>query len=151
MIETPLRSMINSGTWMPIMTPVHSTNKTSLNHNIDSYSFRYSDTYLIRDLIVDILHVMFNLVTDKNSSTRSRDLPSPWPSHTLGSFMDEISPSGPRVSLHYVDERIPLLTTRLNISLRLPKRHLYNHPVTDVTFDAIKATSEIEIKCDLTV
>ena len=25
MVETPLRPMIISGTWMPIMTPVHST------------------------------------------------------------------------------------------------------------------------------
>ena len=32
MVETPLRPMIISGTWMPIMTPVHSTSILSLNN-----------------------------------------------------------------------------------------------------------------------
>jgi hypothetical protein len=39
-------------------------------------------------------------------STRSRDIPSSWHSHALHNSMDVISPSGPRVSFHHVDEQI---------------------------------------------
>src|SRR3954465_9144023 len=54
MTEMRLRSMIISGTWMPIMTPVHSGYQYRL--DLMSYSIPFViDTRLVRDSISDIL------------------------------------------------------------------------------------------------
>src|ERR1043165_2710752 len=54
MTEMRLWSMIISGTWMPIMTPVHSGYQYRL--DLMSYSIPFfSDTGLFRDSINDIL------------------------------------------------------------------------------------------------
>src|ERR1043165_6764324 len=54
MTEMRLRSMIINGTWMPIMTPVHSGYQYRL--DLTSYSIPcVSDTRLFRDSINDIL------------------------------------------------------------------------------------------------
>ena len=73
--------MIISGTWMPIMTPVHS----GYQHRLDltSYSIPFvSDTGLFRDSINDILC----LVQPRSEQILIHSFPwysSPWPSHTL--------------------------------------------------------------------
>src|SRR3954468_16279835 len=54
MTEMRLRSMIISGTWMPIMTPVHSGYQHRLDLTLYSIPF-VSDTGLFRDSINDIL------------------------------------------------------------------------------------------------
>ena len=77
MVETPLRPMIISGTWMAIMTLVHSTNILLLNRQ-RRILFPLSLRYLPCPRSDRRYHyTLFNLVTDKGYLTRSRDIPSP--------------------------------------------------------------------------
>src|SRR3954464_10334087 len=72
MTEMKLRSMIISGTWMPIRTTVHS----GYQHRLDltSYNIPFvSDTGLVRDSINDIL-CLVQPCYGKSLFTRSRDI-----------------------------------------------------------------------------
>src|ERR1041385_3110632 len=92
MTEMRLRSMIISGTWMPIMTPMHS----GYQHRLDltSYSIPFvSDTGLLRDSINDIL-CLVQPRSEQIEIPRSRDI-NPCDLVTRCSFIDGISPSGP--------------------------------------------------------
>ena len=120
MTETLLRSMIISGTWTPIMTPVHSTiNLIAWAVNVESYSLCHCDTSLVRDLIISII------IPSSISLPTSAIYSFPWyfilvtKSHAAAS--DVISPSGPRVSFRHADGQIPLL---IHTPLRIPLEYL---------------------------
>src|SRR3954471_22111481 len=72
MTETRLRSMIIIGTWMPILTPMHSGYQYRLDLTSHSIPF-VSDTGLFRDSINDIL-CLVQPCYDKSLFTRSRDI-----------------------------------------------------------------------------
>src|ERR1041384_3756214 len=72
MTEMRLRSMIIRGTWMPIMTPVHSGYQ--YRYDLTSYCIPFvSDTGLVRDSINDIL-CLVQPRYDKSLFTHSRDI-----------------------------------------------------------------------------
>jgi hypothetical protein len=76
--------------------------------NIESYSPfltipSFSEIWSLAPLIPSLISVL------TNAFTRSRDNTSPWPNHMLASFIDVISPSGPRVPIHHADAQIPIL------------------------------------------
>jgi len=81
--ETPLVQMIISGTWMAMMTPVHST-KVFCRWTV-KHRFLFPllcDTCNIRDLIVGIPYLVRSRYRYCHF-TRSRDIPSMWSNHTL--------------------------------------------------------------------
>ena len=95
MIETPLRSMTNSGIWKSIMSPVRSTIIfVAWTLNVEYPLLLPYDTWLVRDLISGISYPIQSHYRH-NTFTRSRDIASPWPSHMLASLIDATSPSGP--------------------------------------------------------
>lgn len=141
MVEISLKPIIISGSWMPMMTHVHSTRIFVVELlNIESNSLCYYDALLVRDLINDItiscsISLPTSITFTHSKICHPRDLV------TRCSFMDVMSPSGPRVSLHHTEEQIPLLTHRCSTC---PSKYLKTplwSPFHRVTFDAIKALS----------
>jgi len=60
-----------------------------------------------------------------------RDMTSLWPSHVLASFLDVISPRGPRVYLSVIwMDKSHSWSMSLNYHFQNTQCHLYNHPVT---------------------
>ena len=100
--ETPLQRMIISGTWMAMMTPVHSRRSFVVEPQT---SILIPFAYMILAMSEIWSSVSEYLVRSRFRHyyfTRSRDLSSQWPSHKLRN-LDVISPSGPRVSLHHLE------------------------------------------------
>src|SRR3954467_3237390 len=98
--------MIIRGTWMPIMTLCIPDIKTDW--TLRRLSFPLSAILDCSEIRSMTSYVWFNLVLNKSLFTRSRDI-HPRDLVTRCNFMDGISPSGPRVSIHYMDLQIPLL------------------------------------------
>ena len=141
MTEMRLRSMIISGTWMPIVTPVHS----GYQHRLDltSYSISFvSDTGLVRDSINDIL----SLVQPRYKKILIHSFPwysSPWPSHTLRSFMDGISPSGPEyLSITWIDKSRSCNNTPQHISTEYPRYNRYGPHISFRRWDVSQSIRE---------
>ena len=84
--------------------------------------------------------------------TRSCDITSSWPSHMLASYIDVILPSGPlSISLSHGWTNSDLDPYASTHSFGIPKKHLYNHPVTVWHLMSTKQPPEMVIKYDLMV
>ena len=100
--ETPLWQMITSGTWMAIVTHVHSRRSFVVEPQT-SILIPFAYTILVMSEIWS--SVSEYLVRSRFRHyyfTHSRDLTSQWPSHKLRN-LDVISPSGPRVSIRHAE------------------------------------------------
>jgi hypothetical protein len=138
--ETPIRSRIISGTWMPIMTHVH------LWRSFVAWTVNVDVLFLLFLWYLQCLrserwyhHTLFSLVTDMCYLTRSHDILSMWPSHMLRGFgwnltewAQSIFPSCGRTN--------PALNTYASTyPIGIPDKH--QSPSNRVTSDVIKATS----------
>ena len=124
MVETPRSPMTVRETWMAMTVPVHS--RIIVVEPLNMIFIPFVPSILpSSEIRSSTSYVVFYPVTDKGYLTRSVILHLQCPSHTLRSFIDVISPSGPRVSSHHTDEQILLLITRLDYFLRIPERDTF--------------------------
>ena len=136
-----LRPMINSGTWMPIMTPVHS-GSNRLNRTRCMPFPLSCDTRLVQDSI-NRIQCISSILLPTNLYSLVPWYSSLWPSHTLRSFMDAISPSWPWSIFPLYGLTNPALeSTLLNISHRIAQDTPLWSPCFSVTVNALKASSE---------
>ena len=93
--ETPLWSMIISGIWKPIMTPVSPRINFSIEpqaSNLNPFVSRY---YSSSETWSSVSRYLVQSRYWWTWFTRSHDITSSWPSHMFANFIDVISPSGP--------------------------------------------------------
>jgi hypothetical protein len=89
--------MIINWIWISMMIPVHSRSTSVIKPQTSiSYSLCFCDTCNIRDLIIGI-SIPSSISLPTLPFTRSRDIPSPWPSHMLQHWM-----KSHRVGLEYL-------------------------------------------------
>ena len=134
MIETSLRSIIISGTWMSVMTPTHSTKIVDrLNLNVRTLFPLSRDTLLVRDQITSITYLVLS---------RSRQVLF---THTVIQYPCDrthrslackhrgccVTEWAQRISFRHVDGQIPVLIHATpRVLSEVHERHLYDHPVT---------------------
>ena len=88
------------------------------------------DTWFVRDPIFGIQYLC-SISLPTNTFTRSRDITSPWPSHTIAIFIDVIITEwaqGIYPSLGYTNPDLDAYVSTYSIGI--PDRHLLDYPVT---------------------
>jgi hypothetical protein len=153
MTETLLWSIIISGIWRSIMTPTYSTmNKWSCEPLLH-------DQFLLSR---DILHVRDPFIWYQPYLVQSRyrqvlfysfcDITFSWTIHVLASYVNVISPRGPRVYLSVIRmDKSHSWSTSLNWHFLSTQWHLYNHPVTVWRLVESKHSSDVSDWRDLMV
>ena len=138
MTETPLRSITNSGIWIPMLAPTCSTMISSdeprcqgLNQSRIQFPLS-SGTILARDSIVGI-PIPCSISLPASLFTRSVTHIIPWStpwSHCA--HYDDVLPSGPRDTSPFTrsdKSQSRFVPTQQTLS-EIPVVHLYSHPVT---------------------
>jgi hypothetical protein len=140
MIETPLRSIINSGTWMPILTPTYSTKiSIGLDHNVKGWN---NSVFHSLCLVIFYLPEIRPSVSPYLVQSRYRQVlfthsAIQYPrdethlSHACKLLRMLYYREGPEISLRHMEWQIPVLihATQL-VPSEIPEEHLDDHPVT---------------------
>ena len=139
--ETPLWQMITSGTWMAIVTPVHSRRSFVVEPQT---SILIPFAYMIL-VMSEIWSSIFQIPSSISLPICALLIPVIFHHHDLVmccATSDLISLSGPRVSIRHADEQILIL---IQSPLHTPLEYLnyaFQTPILLVATNAVKATTD---------